>query len=117
MALDAIQGGQMDFNLFTVNTQDGNGSLVQSLSASVSKLDLKAPGKAQREYAKGYQLLMHKDWQGAIATWELRPDIYPILWRHIMPWAPPTWAWIKTNRREMSSTKPLRSTTTFPIPI
>jgi Ca-activated chloride channel family protein len=76
VALDAIQGGQMDFNIFTVNTQDGNGSLVQSLSASVSKLDLKAPGKAQREYAKGYQLLMHKDWQGAIAHLGSATGIY-----------------------------------------
>lgn len=76
IALDAIQGGQMDFNLFTVNTQNGNGSLVQSLSASVSKLDLKAPGKAQREYQKGYQLLMHKDFQGAIDHLEAATNIY-----------------------------------------
>lgn len=66
LALDAIQTSQMDFNIFTLNTRDENGSLVQSPSASVSKLDLKAPGKARREYEKGFQLLMRRDWQGAV---------------------------------------------------
>src|SRR4029077_19593650 len=35
---------------------------MQSPSALLSKLDLKAPGKARREYDKGYQLLMRKDY-------------------------------------------------------
>lgn len=74
--LDQIQTGQMSFDIFTVNSANGNGSTVQSLSASVSKLDLKAPGKAQREYEKGYQLLMRKDWQGAIAHLGAATTIY-----------------------------------------
>ena len=77
MSIDAIQGAQMDFNIFTVNTQNPDGSQVQSPSASVSKLDLKAPGKAQREYEKGFQLLMKKDLQAAVAHLGIAIQIYP----------------------------------------
>ena len=77
MAANAILGAEMDFNIFTVNTQDPNGSQVQSLSAAVSKLDLKAPGKAQREYEKGFQLLMKKDLPGAVAHLGNAIQIYP----------------------------------------
>jgi len=77
MSIDAIQGAQLDFNIFTVNTQDPNGSRVQSPSAAVSKLDLKAPGKAQREYEKGFQLLMKKDLQGAVTHLGNAIQIYP----------------------------------------
>lgn len=77
MAANAILGAEMDFNIFSVNAQDPNGSLVQSPSASVSKLDLKAPGKAQREYEKGFQLLMKKDLQGAVAHLGNAIQIYP----------------------------------------
>jgi len=76
MSVDAIQGAQMDFNLFTINTRDENGSLVQSPTASVSQLDLKAPGKAHREYAKGFQFLMRRDWQGGLALGNAT-EIYP----------------------------------------
>jgi Ca-activated chloride channel homolog len=77
VALDAIQAAQLDFNLFTINTRDENGSPVQSPSVSVSKLDLKAPGKARREYEKGFQLLMRKDWQDAVVHLGNATDIYP----------------------------------------
>jgi Ca-activated chloride channel family protein len=77
MSIDAIQTTQMDFNIFTVNTQNPDGSLVQSPSASVSKLDLKAPGKAQREYEKGFQFLMKKDLQGAVEHLGNAIQIYP----------------------------------------
>jgi Ca-activated chloride channel family protein len=43
-----------------------NHSPLEGPSGSVSKLDLKAPGKARREYEKGYQLLMKKDYKAAI---------------------------------------------------
>jgi Ca-activated chloride channel family protein len=77
MAANAILGAEMDFNIFTVNTQNPDGSLVQSPSASVSKLDLKAPGKAQREYEKGFQFLMKKDLQGAVEHLGNAIQIYP----------------------------------------
>jgi Ca-activated chloride channel homolog len=77
MTMDAIQTGQLDLNLFTINTRDENASRVQSPSASVSQLDLKAPGKARREYEKGFQLLMRKDLQGAVVHLENAAEIYP----------------------------------------
>lgn len=77
MSIDAIQAAQMDFNILTINSQDPNSPLVQSLSASVSKLDLKAPGKAQREYTKGLQLLLRKDLTGAVEHLGTAAQIYP----------------------------------------
>jgi Ca-activated chloride channel homolog len=77
MAANPILTGQMDFNLLTVNSHDPNGSEVQSPSASVSKLDLKAPGKAQREYDKGFQLLMKKDLPAAVGHLGNALQIYP----------------------------------------
>jgi Ca-activated chloride channel homolog len=76
-ALDAIQSGQMSFNIFTINTQDSNVTSLQTPSDSVSKFDLKAPWRAQREYQKGYQLLMRKDLQAAIAHLSNATGIYP----------------------------------------
>jgi len=76
-ALDAIQASQMDLNVFRIDTRDENGSLVQSPGGSVSKLDLKAPGKARREYDKGFQLLMRKDLRGAVEHLGNATKIYP----------------------------------------
>ena len=68
-SIDAISSSQIDGNLFLINSQGGGAnSPLQAPSGSVSKLDLKAPAKAQHEYAKGYQLLMKRDSQGAIAS-------------------------------------------------
>ena len=77
VALDAIQTGQMDFNFFTINGQNAGTTPLQTPSGSVSQLDLKAPGKAQREYQKGYQLLLRKDAQGAVEHLEKAIEIYP----------------------------------------
>jgi len=77
MASNMMLTAEMDFDLFTLNTRDENGSPVQSPSASVSKLDLKAPGKARREYEKGFQLLMKKDLQGAVEHLGNATEIYP----------------------------------------
>ena len=44
---------------------------------SVSQLDIKAPGKARREYEKGSQLLAGKDYEGAIAHLNAAIVIYP----------------------------------------
>ena len=75
--MDAIQTGQMEFNLFTINGQSPNTTPFQTPSGSVSKLDLRAPGKAQREYEKGYQLLMRKDSQNALEHLGKAVEIYP----------------------------------------
>jgi Ca-activated chloride channel family protein len=77
MSIDGLQAAQLDFSIFTVNTRDENGTVVQSPSASISKLDLKAPGKARHEYEKGFQLLMKKDLQGAVEHLGSATAIYP----------------------------------------
>src|ERR1700733_1158517 len=77
MSIDALQSAHMDFNIFTIDSRDGNSPLAQSPSASVSKLDLKAPGKARREYEKGFQLLMGKNPKGAIEHLGNATEIYP----------------------------------------
>jgi tetratricopeptide (TPR) repeat protein len=46
-------------------------------SNSVSRLDLKAPGKARREYAKGFQLMNKKEYPGAIESLTRAVAIYP----------------------------------------
>ncbi|HEX3118036.1 MAG TPA: VWA domain-containing protein [Candidatus Acidoferrum sp.] len=77
-SMDLIDSARMDGNLFLINSQAGGArSPLQAPSGSVSQLDLKAPAKAQREYEKGYQLLMKKDAPGAIAHLTKSIEIYP----------------------------------------
>jgi Ca-activated chloride channel homolog len=77
-AMDGIGAARMDGNLFLINSQGaGATSQLQAPSGSVSKLDLKAPGKAKHEYEKGYLLLMKKDAQGAVAHLTKSIEIYP----------------------------------------
>lgn len=52
-------------------------SPLEGPSGAVSKLDLKAPGKARREFEKGYQLLMKKDYKGAVEHLGAAVTIYP----------------------------------------
>jgi VWFA-related protein len=61
-------------NLWLLNGRDR--SPLEGASGSLSKLDLKAPGKARREYDKGYQLLQRKDLQGAIEHLTTAISIY-----------------------------------------
>jgi Ca-activated chloride channel family protein len=65
----------MTNNLWAIN-QDHRSSL-ESPNASLSKLDLKAPWKARREYEKGYQLLLRKDFKAAIEHLTAATSIYP----------------------------------------
>jgi len=46
-------------------------------SGSVSKLDLRVPAPAKREYDKGYELLMRKDFQKAIAHLTNAVSLFP----------------------------------------
>lgn len=66
-ALDAMQQGRLDFNLFLIGSRNPHTTEVQSPTGSISALDLKAPWRAQREYEKGYRLLIRSDLQGAVA--------------------------------------------------
>lgn len=76
-SMDAIQASQMDLNVFRIDTQNQNVSPVQSPSAAISKLDLKAPWKARREYAIGFRLLMRKELPGAVDHLREATAIYP----------------------------------------
>jgi Ca-activated chloride channel homolog len=77
-SLDAIQTTKIDTNVFMLNSRNRDTtSPLQAPSGSISKLDLKAPGKARREYEKGYQLLMKKNLQSAIEHLTKSLGIYP----------------------------------------
>jgi Ca-activated chloride channel family protein len=77
-SMDSIGSARMDGNLFLINSQSpGTTSTLQAPSGSISKLDLKAPGKARHEYEKGFQLLMKKDTAGAIAHLTKAIEMYP----------------------------------------
>jgi VWFA-related protein len=65
----------MDHNLWMINVE--NRSPLDTPDGSLSKLDLKAPGRARREFDKGYQLLMRKDLQGAVQHLTIATLIYP----------------------------------------
>jgi VWFA-related protein len=75
--LDAMQMSQLQFNMFLINGRDPHLTDLQSPSGSVSKLDLKSPGKARHEYDLGYRLLMGNDAQGAVGHLAKSIAIYP----------------------------------------
>lgn len=77
VSLDAIQAARMDFDIFSINTRNPDAATVESASASVSRLDLKAPSKARRKYDRGYQMLMKKDLHGAVEQLAAAVEIYP----------------------------------------
>jgi VWFA-related protein len=70
-SLNALQTAKMDSTIFQFNTP------LESPGNSVSKLDLKAPGNARREYEEGYLKLMRKDFQGAIDHLGRAVSMYP----------------------------------------
>jgi VWFA-related protein len=77
-SLDSIQTVKIDSNVFLINGQRPDYSTpLQAPSGSISKLDLKSPAKARREYEKGYQLLMKKDLEAAITHLTKSIAVYP----------------------------------------
>jgi Ca-activated chloride channel homolog len=77
MDMGPLRTAEMNFNLFTINSQNPDNTPLQGRSDSISRFDLKAPGKARREYDKGYQFLMKKDAQSAIEHLKIAAQIYP----------------------------------------
>jgi Ca-activated chloride channel family protein len=75
--LGLISSEQMTNNLFSMTTNAQNHGVIESPSASVSKLDFKAPWRARREYEKGYQLLMRKDYLAAVEHLKQSTTLYP----------------------------------------
>src|SRR5450755_3718875 len=69
--------GQADYDLWSIGSIAKNRSPLEGPSGSVSKLDLKAPDKARREYVRGYQLLAGKDFNGAVPHLTTAISIYP----------------------------------------
>jgi len=74
-SLSALQTAKMDSAIFQFYTSEA--SPLESADISVSKLDLKAPGNARKEYGKGYLQLLRKDLQGAIDHLARAVSIYP----------------------------------------
>jgi Ca-activated chloride channel family protein len=69
--------GQASFDLWTIGNAPQSRSPLQGPSGSVSRLDLKAPEKARREYAKGYEKLTRKDLRGAVEHLTSAISVYP----------------------------------------
>jgi len=72
--LSQVSGAQ---TMWSVQNAGDNRSPLETPSGSISKLDLKAPGKARREYEKGYALLVKKDYKAAIEHMSAAITIYP----------------------------------------
>jgi Ca-activated chloride channel homolog len=70
----SLPGIGLNQSLWLINGQAQ--SPLDTANGSLSKLDLKAPGKARHEYEKGYQLLLRKDLQGAIEHLTTATTIY-----------------------------------------
>ncbi len=77
VGLGVLSSEMLTNNLFGMLTNAQNHGGSETPSASVSKLDLKAPGKAKREYSKGFQFLMRKDYQNAVEHLKIAISIYP----------------------------------------
>jgi Ca-activated chloride channel homolog len=56
---------------------DAQAHTPEEANGFLSKLDLKAPGKARREYEKGHQLLLKNDLPGALEHLTTATSIYP----------------------------------------
>ena len=74
-SLSALQTTKMDSTIFQFNTPES--SPLESPESSISRLDLKAPGSARKEYEKGYLQLMRRNFQGAIDHLARATSIYP----------------------------------------
>lgn len=74
-SLNALQTVKMDSTIFQFNTPEA--SPLESPESSISKLDLKAPGSARKEYEKGYLQLLRRNLQGAIEHLARAASIYP----------------------------------------
>lgn len=69
-----LQFSIMDLQVSQARNQ-GDGQ--ESRSDSVSKLDLKAPGKARKEYAKGLRALSKRDFSAAVQHLSNATAVYP----------------------------------------
>lgn len=73
-SLSALRTAKLDSTIFQFNTPD---STLASPDNSVSSLDLRVPGKARKEFDKGYQQLLRKNPQEAIDHLTRAVSTYP----------------------------------------
>jgi len=77
VGIGTLSAEQMTNELWWLNGQQSGGSPLNTPTGSVSALDLKAPGKARKEFARGYQLMMRKDFASAGEHLAAAVSIYP----------------------------------------
>jgi Ca-activated chloride channel homolog len=77
IVVDQIQLTELNTNIFLVNSRNPHLTNVQTPDDSVSRLDLKAPSKAQHEYQQGYLSLMRNHPQDAVDHLTKSLAIYP----------------------------------------
>ncbi len=73
-----FKGGEY-MNLYAMGTLDhkSRDQVHSSSEATVSKFDLKAPGKAQEKYISGLRLMSKNDFDGAVESLKKATEIYP----------------------------------------
>jgi VWFA-related protein len=71
------QGGIMDLNTIEELNRKGHDQLEAKSEATLSKLDLKAPGRARGEYNQGVLFISRKDYQNAISSLSRAILFYP----------------------------------------
>lgn len=76
---DAMMRGDGIMDLHTLEEVDGNlrNQAETRSEANLSKLDLKAPGRARHEYSKGMAAFLKKDFQAASESLKTATSIYP----------------------------------------
>lgn len=77
VGLGLISSEQMTNNLYGMLINMRNRDAGENASSTISKLDLKAPSRARREYEKGFQLLLRKEYPEAIAHLSKSIELYP----------------------------------------
>jgi Ca-activated chloride channel homolog len=73
--ISEVQAEIYVMDVYTMQAQKRHAQQEQP-SEGVSKLDLKAPGSARKEYQKGVLLLLHSDFNGAVAHLSKAVEIY-----------------------------------------
>jgi Ca-activated chloride channel family protein len=78
-AFDAMmqQGGIFDIHTMEELDRNRHDQLEKRSEATLSRLDLNAPGKARNQFNKGLQFLARNDYQNAIANLSQAVAIYP----------------------------------------
>jgi Ca-activated chloride channel homolog len=71
------QGGPMDYNTMQELDHKRHDELQTKSEANLSKLDLKAPGRARAEYNKGLQFISRNDYEKAIESLSQAITLYP----------------------------------------